>query len=66
MRGNERNSSCDLRADMQKDNFFTQTWFKQKIFYQKKCVNYDISNQKQNNVKGQKDKNSAKNAKKVT
>ena len=45
--------------------FFTQTWFEPKIFYQKKCVNYDKSNLRQNSVKGQKDPNSVfKNAKK--
>ena len=31
-------------ADMQKDNFFTQTWFEPTIFYPKKCVNYNKSN----------------------
>ena len=31
-------------ADMEKDNFFTQTWFEPKIFYPKKCVNYNKSN----------------------
>ena len=29
------------RADMQKDNFLTQTRLKPKIFYPKKCVNCD-------------------------
>ena len=49
---------------MQKDNFFTQTWFKQKIYYPKKCVNYHKSNSQQNSVKGQKDPNcEEKNAK---
>ena len=48
------------RADMQKDNFFTQTRFEQKIFYLKKCVNYDKSNLGQNSVKGLKDTNNTK------
>ena len=43
---------------MQKDIFFTQTWFEPKLFYPKKCVNYGKSNSKQNNVKGQKEPNS--------
>ena len=47
-------------ADMEKDNFFTQTWFEpKKIFYPKKCVNYYTSNMQQNSLKGPKDPNSA-------
>ena len=49
---------------MQKDNLYTPTWFKQTIFYPKKCVNYDKSNSQQNSIKGQKETNSGKNAKK--
>ena len=44
--------------------FFTPTWFDQKIFYPKKCVNYEKSNLQQNSVKGQKDQKSAKKCKK--
>ena len=44
---------------MQKDNFFTQTWFQSKIFYPKKFVDYDKSDSQQNSVKGPKDPNSA-------
>ena len=45
--------------------FFTQTWFKSKILFPKKCVNYDKSNLRQNSLKGQKEPNSVKkNAKK--
>ena len=40
--------------------FFTQAWFEPKIFYLKKCVNYDKYNSRQNSVKGPKDPNSAK------
>ena len=40
--------------DMQKDKFFTQTWFDPKIFYPKKCVNYDKSSLRQNSIKGPK------------
>ena len=53
-----------LVTDMQKDKFFTQTWFQPKIFYPKKCVNYNEWNLRQNSVKGPKDPNSAKNYKK--
>ena len=53
-------------ADMQKYNFFTQTWFEPKIFYQKKCVNYNKSNSRQNSVKGPKDPNNAKKCQTVT
>ena len=49
---------------MQKDKYFTQAWFQPKILYPKKCVNYDKSNLQQNSVKGPKDPNSPKNAKK--
>ena len=45
---------------MQKDNFFTQTWFEPKIHYPKNCVNYNKSNLQQISVKGPKDPNSAK------
>ena len=31
-------------SDMQKDKFVTQTWFQPKVFYPKKCVNYNKSN----------------------
>ena len=48
------------QADMLKDNFFTQTWFEPKIFYPRKCINYDKSNLQQDSVKGQKDPNSDK------
>ena len=51
---------------MQKDNYFTQTWFEPKIFYLKKCVNIDISNWRQNNVNGQRDPNSVEKFQKVT
>ena len=50
--------------DMQNDIFFTQTWFEPKIFYPKKCVNYDKSNLQQNSVRGPKDPNIPNNAKK--
>ena len=55
-----------FNADMQKDNYFTQTWFDPKILYPKKCVNYDKSYLRQNSVKGQKDPNSVKKIQKVT
>ena len=45
---------------MHKDNFFTPTWFEQKIFYQEKCIIYNKSNLQQNIVKGPKDHSSAK------
>ena len=51
---------------MQKDNYFTPTGFEPKIFYPKKCVNYDKSISQQNNVKGQKDPNSVKKIPKST
>ena len=55
-----------IHADMQKDIlFFTQTGFEAKIFCPKKCINYDKSISQQNSVKGPKDHNSAKNAKKL-
>ena len=54
------NLEAQLQPDMQKDNFFTQIWFEPKIFYPKKCVNYDKSNLRQNSVTGPKDPNSAK------
>ena len=38
----------------------------QKIFYQKKCVNIDKSNLRQNSVNGQKDPNSVEKLKKST
>ena len=47
-------------ADMKKAIFFTQRGFEPKIFYQKKCENYDKSNLRQNSVKGPKDPNNAK------
>ena len=50
---------------MQKDNLFAQTCFEPKIFYPKKCVNYDKSNSRQNSIKGPKDPNSEKNDKKL-
>ena len=46
--------------DMQKDNYFTQTWIQPKKNYPKKCVNYEKSKSQQNSVKGQKGPNSAK------
>ena len=46
--------------DMQKNKFFTQTWFQPKIFYQKKYKSYDESNLQQNRVKCPKDTNNAK------
>ena len=46
--------------DIQKDNFFTQTWFQTKIFDPKKCVNYNKLKLQQNRVKGPKYPNSAK------
>ena len=49
-----------MRSDIQKDNFFTPTWFEPIISYPKKCVNYDKSNLRQNSAKGPKDPNSAK------
>ena len=52
--------------EMQKDNLFTRTRFKPKLFYPKKCVNYDKSNSRQNSVKGPKDPLSAKKCQKVT
>ena len=58
---------CDMMcADMQKYYFFffTETWFEPKIFYPKKCVNDNKSNSPEDSVKGPKDPNSAKNAKK--
>ena len=55
-----------MHTDMQKYIFFTQTWIESKIFYPKKCVNYNKSNSRQNNVKGPKDPNSAKKGKQVT
>ena len=39
------------RSDMQKDILFTQTWFEPKIFYLKKCLNYDKSNSPKNATK---------------
>ena len=52
---------------MEKDIFFlTQTWFESKIFDPKNCINYDKPNLQQNNIKGPKDPNRGKNAKKVT
>ena len=54
-------------ADMKKAIFFlTQRGFEPKIFYLKKCVNYNKSNSRQNSVKGPKDPNSAKKCQKVT
>ena len=41
-----------------KKSFFTQIWFKPKIFYLKKCVNYSKPNLQQNSVKRPKDPNS--------
>ena len=52
--------------DMQKDNSVTEAWFEPKIFYTKKCVNYDKSNSQQNSVTGPKNPNSAKKCQKVT
>ena len=46
--------------------FFTRARFEPKLFYLKKCVNYDKSNSRQNTVKGPKDKNSAKKCQKIT
>ena len=43
---------------------FTQTWFKPKIFYPKKCVKNDKSNLRQNSEKAQKTQIVQKNAKK--
>ena len=46
---------------MEKDNFcFTQTGSKPKIFYPKKCANYNNSYLRQNSVNGPKYLNSAK------
>ena len=45
------------RPDMEK-TIFTQTWFEQKYFIRKKCVNYNKSYWQQNIVKGPKDQNS--------
>ena len=42
-------------ADMKKDIFFLHN----KIFYLKKCVNYDKSNLQQSSIKGPKDPNIA-------
>ena len=38
-------------AEVEKDYFFTQARLKQKLFYPKKCVNYDKSDLQQNSVK---------------
>ena len=51
---------CHISPDMQKDNYFTPTWFEPKIYYPKKWVNYGESNSRQNSVKGQKESNSVK------
>ena len=48
-----------------KRQFFTDTWFESKIFYPKKCVNYNKSNLQQNSVKGPKDPNSEKKMSKI-
>ena len=50
----KKNQWWRLRPDLQKDKKFTQTWFVPKIFYPKKCVNYDKSTLQQNSIKAQK------------
>ena len=45
---------------MQKDTIFTPTSLVPKLFYPKKCVNYDNSEFSKNSVKGPKDQNSEK------
>ena len=47
-------------ADMKKTIFFTQRGFEPKIFYLKKCVNYNKTNLQHNSIKGPKDPNNAK------
>ena len=53
--------SLSFKPNLQRCKFFfflhKQVW-SQKVFYPKKCVNYDKSNLQQNSVKGQKDPNS--------
>ena len=48
-------------ADMKKTIFFLhKEGLSQKIFYLKKCVNYNKSNLQHNSIKGPKDPNNAK------
>ena len=56
-----RSTLLYITADMhsKKTFFFKQTWFQPKIFYLKKCKNYDKLNLRQNSVKGPKDPNGA-------
>ena len=39
----EYRSTSRSRADMEKDNFLTEAMFDPKLFYPKKCVNFDKS-----------------------
>ena len=59
----EQRSQVIPIPEMQKDNFFTQRSFEPKLFYPKKCVNYDKSTLRQNIVKGPNEPHSAKNTK---
>ena len=47
-------------TDMEKDTIFTPTSCVPKLFYPKKCVNYDKSEFSTNSLKGSKDQNSEK------
>ena len=51
---------------MEKDTIFTPTSCVPKLFYPKKCVNYDKSEFSTNSLKGPKDQNSDKKCQKVT